>query len=239
MSLGWWAGLYGWGEPPHRPTGPRLQDTGPPHVNDCPTSGGCTHDQRRPHRQDPGPRRLAPPPARSGRREPRRLPVVVASDAPALGLGEQPQQRSQLLGDLVRIVGELAPGDADHAPPGDLQGAVLGPVALERRPRAVGGEAVALDDDAVLGPGGVELAVVAAAVDVRSRKAVGVQEGEEAALEEAGWDCRAVPSVVLEHASDRFGAGALRVSRDEGIEGGRAHEAADLRLVERGLELRS
>src|SRR5689334_18168472 len=110
MSYGWPHGLTGeaphplrptarrgWGEPHQRSTAEHRQDTGPPHVTPCPISGGCTYDQRRPHRQEPGPRRLAPPPARPGRRQPRRLPLVLAPDAPSLGLaaperGELPRE---------------------------------------------------------------------------------------------------------------------------------------------------
>jgi hypothetical protein len=102
----------------------------------------------------------------------------------------------------------------------------------------VGGEAVALDDEPLLGPGGVELALVARAVDRRrSRQTVCIEEREKAALEDARRDGLAVLVVVVEDACDGSRPSPSGVPREQGIERGRAREAADLRLVERCLQV--
>src|SRR3954452_18859245 len=76
-----------------------------------------------------------------------------------------------------------------------------GTVVLERLAGAVGGEAVALDDEALLGPAGVELAVIALAIDPRSRETIGIDDREEQALEVASRPRLAVLSVVGQDSS--------------------------------------
>jgi hypothetical protein len=132
---------------------------------------------------------------------------------------------------------KLAPGQPDHAPAGDLKRPVSRSIALERLARAVGGEAVAFDDELVLGPDGIELAVGGVAVDLRPRQSVGVDEGDQRGLEVASGARLAVLAVVLEDAPDRLRPAASRVAREEGIKGHRARQPAVLGLVERGLEL--
>src|SRR3954468_14245455 len=193
------------------------------------------HTPPPPPPQGPAPRRRAPPPARSGRREPRRLPVVLAPDAPSLGLARQ--EDAELRGDRLRVVDQLPPGDADDAPAGDDELPVPGAVRFEGLARAVRREAVALDDESLLGPGGVELAVVASAVDRRARQVVGVEEGEEAALEDACRDGSSDVVVVVEDALEDRCPSASAVPRGQGIEGGRAREAPNLGLLERGFEV--
>ena len=63
-----------------------------------------------------------------------------------------------------------------------------------------------------------------------------VEEGDEAVLELLLRDI-AADGACLEQPSDRGRPRAPRVARDEGIEGGRAREAADLGLVRRALEV--
>jgi hypothetical protein len=70
-----------------------------------------------------------------------------------------------LRGDRVGLGRELAPGDADDPPAGDDERSVPGAVLLERLAGAVGGPAVHFDDEPLLGPDGIELAVVGEAVD--------------------------------------------------------------------------
>ena len=132
------------------------------------------------------------------------------------------EKGAELPGDHVGVGGELAPGDPDDAVAGDLKRPVPCAVTLERLPRAVRREAVAVDDEAFRVPRRVELAVIAVAVDLRAREVVGIDEGEEAALEDASRDARAILAVVLEDASDRCGPSAPRVAPDESIEGRRA-----------------
>src|SRR4051795_10592645 len=83
----------------------------------------------------------APPPACPARREPRRLPVVLAPDAPPLGLAPG-EQRGEVPRDHVGVVVQPPPRDPDDAPAGDDELAVPRPVTLERLARAVGGDPV-------------------------------------------------------------------------------------------------
>src|SRR3954452_13089852 len=112
-----------------------------------------------------------------------------------------------------------------------------GTVVLERLAGAVGGEAVALDDEALLGPAGVELAVIALAIDPRSRETMGIEDREEQALEVASRPRLAVLSVVGQDSSDRVGPSSSRIPREEGIEGDRTREPPVLGVLERVLEL--
>jgi len=154
-----------------------------------------------------------------------------------MGLTLVVQQGGELPRDRVGVVRELAPGEADDPPAGDDEIPVLGAVVLEGLARPVCGEAVALGDEAVVGPCGIDLAVVTQAIDARSGQVVGVEEGEQAALEDARRDCSAVQMVVMQDAFDGACPSSPRVALEQGIEGDRAREAADLGLVERRLEV--
>jgi hypothetical protein len=101
----------------------------------------------------------------------------------------------------------------------------------------VRGPAVHFDDKPLLAPDGVELAVLGEAVDARRRQTVGIEEGEEAALEVAAGERHADRLVFGEDAPQVGRPSAVGVSREEGVEGDRAGEPAVLRLVERVLEL--
>src|SRR4051812_27524133 len=79
-----------------------------------------------------------------------------------------------------------------------------------------GREAVALDDEALLGPAGVELAVIALAIDPRSRKTIDIEDREEQALEVASRPRLAVLSVVGQDSSDRVGPSSSRIPCEEG-----------------------
>src|SRR4051794_23574483 len=76
----------------------------------------------------------------------RRLPTWSAW-AVTIGGTLVVQEGGELAGDRVGVVCELAPGEADDAPAGDDELAVLRAVCLECLARAVGREAVALDDE--------------------------------------------------------------------------------------------
>src|SRR3954447_5427447 len=147
------------------------------------------------------------------------------------------QHRAELLRKGVGVAAELAPGDADHAVAGVDEGAVTRAVLLEGLARSVDSVAVELDDQALLGPEGVGLVWAEGVVHLRARQPVGIDELEEPAFHSALRDRLADLSLLLEHALERGGPLASRVPRDQGIEGERACEAADLRLVERVLEL--
>jgi hypothetical protein len=147
------------------------------------------------------------------------------------------QHAGELPRDRVGVVSQLAPREAHDPPAGDHELAVLGTVVFEGLTRAVCGEAVALDDEAVVRPGGVDLAAIGEPVDLRSRELVGVDESEEVAFEDARWDRLAVLAVVVEEALDRSRPAASGVARDEGIERSWAREAADLRFLERRFEV--
>src|SRR4051812_1684185 len=110
------------------------------------------------------------------------------------------QHGGELPRDRVGVVSQLAPREAHDPPAGDHELAVFGTVVLEGLTRAVRGEAVALDDEAVVRPGGVELAAIGEPVDLRSREFVGVDESEEVA-----------------EALDRIRPAASRVAREEAI----------------------
>jgi hypothetical protein len=71
--------------------------------------------------------------------------------------GALTEQGRRLLRDRLGVGRELAPRDADDAPTVDDQGAVL----LERLACPVRGEALAVDDQPLLWPAGVELAMTA------------------------------------------------------------------------------
>jgi hypothetical protein len=66
---------------------------------------------------------------------------------------------------------------------------------------------------------------------------VGIEEREEAALEEARREGLADRLVLCKELPDRRCPRPSGVARDEGVAGGRAREAPDLRLVERVLEV--
>src|SRR3954452_9901614 len=94
----------------------------------------------------------------------RRLPTWSAW-AVTIGGTLVVQEGGELAGDRVGVVCELAPGEADDAPAGDDELAVLRAVCLECLARAVGREAVALDDEEAAlenarGDGMADLAVV-------------------------------------------------------------------------------
>src|SRR4029078_5422735 len=111
-------------------------------------------------------------------------------------------------------------------PARDDELAVARPVAFERRSRAVGGEAVALDDEPLIRPSGVELTFWSGPVDHRPGQAMGIDEREGAALEQAPGDGLAVAAVVVEDAMQHSGPSSPLVSPEQGIEGGRASEPA-------------
>ena len=79
--------------------------------------------------------------------------------------------------------------------------------------------------------------MVAGAVEVGLREAVGVDEGEERDLELGTREGAADPAGVPEDAPQRGDSPPPGVPRDEVGEGGGAREAPDLRLGDRGLEL--
>jgi hypothetical protein len=78
----------------------------------------------------------------------------------------------------VRLVVELAPGDADDAPAFGLERAVAGAVAFERGSGAVGLVAVQLHDEVVASPGEVGFDVVDGGVGERAGEVLGIEEGE-------------------------------------------------------------
>jgi hypothetical protein len=100
----------------------------------------------------------------------------------------------------------------------------------------VGGEAVELGDQALLGQEAVDLLAVDPSVDVRPGESVGVEKGEEPELELALGDA-AADVAGGEQPLDGGRPRAGRVPRDEVGEGGRAAEALDLRLRRRPLEV--
>jgi hypothetical protein len=147
------------------------------------------------------------------------------------------EEGAELGGDRVRLGVELAPGDPDDAVAHGLEMAVTGAVALERLAGGVDRVAVELDDEAFGGPDGVGLVGPEGRVRPRAGEPVGFGEGEEAAFELAVRDRLAGLPLLVEGALDRGDPPTIGVARDEGIEGKRAREAADLRLVEGVLEL--
>jgi hypothetical protein len=80
------------------------------------TTGGH-HDHRDRFRPHPDRRRLAPPPARPGRREPRRVPAFGAPDAPPLGLtpqrpaGPRAPRSARARGAIIRSLFTAPDGD--------------------------------------------------------------------------------------------------------------------------------
>jgi hypothetical protein len=111
---------------------------------------------------------------------------------------------------------------------GDEERTIAGAVGFKGRPCAVGGEAVELDDEVLVGPEAVDLFAVDSCVDVRPGESVDVEEGEEAQFELVLGDV-AADVTALEESLDGGGPRAARVPRDEVGEGGGASEAADLR----------
>jgi hypothetical protein len=97
-------------------------------------------------------------------------------------------------------------------------------------------EAVGLDDEALLGPAEVGLDVAEALVHERPGKVLGIEEGEEQALE-LGPRARRSDALRFEHPADRRRAGASRVAVDEVLERGRAAEPERLRALARAGEL--
>ena len=72
------------------------------------------------------------------------------------------QEDPQVAAKPLRVVMELAPRDADDAPPGRGQRAVMGSIGLEGGSRAVGGVAIELGDQPLLMPHAVGLDPLAA-----------------------------------------------------------------------------
>lgn len=93
----------------------------------------------------------------------------------------------ELGGDSRGLVGEVAPGDADDAPAGGLEGSVAGAVVVERVAGGVACVAVELDDEARGAPQAVGLdpsvGELQGGVDLGPREAGVVDEREEAVLE--------------------------------------------------------
>jgi hypothetical protein len=101
----------------------------------------------------------------------------VRRAARRLGLSEQDPELPR---DRLGLGRELAPRDADDAPAVDDQGAVSGAVVLEGLAGAVGGEAIALDDEPLLRPPGIELAVSVTRLISGPWQVVGIEEVQEA-----------------------------------------------------------
>lgn len=90
----------------------------------------------------------------------------------------------KVAGEVFGVLLELAPGDADAAPPGDVKRAVLGAVCLEGPPGAVRLVAVDLDDESRLGPDEVAFADGGdLVVDEGARQVMLDEEREELGLE--------------------------------------------------------
>ncbi len=74
----------------------RPADAGQPPGSERRAAGSSRHAPRSPLRHHRDHRRLAPPPARPRRREPRRVPARRPRDAPPLGVDDAPTSRSPL-----------------------------------------------------------------------------------------------------------------------------------------------
>jgi hypothetical protein len=82
-----------------------------------------------------------------------RCPPTNRSCSPgSSGISWLIEERREFGGECLRLLGELAPGDAGDAVAGEEERAVAGAILLEGAARAVGGEAVELDDEALLRP---------------------------------------------------------------------------------------
>src|SRR3954447_1423025 len=147
------------------------------------------------------------------------------------------EDRAELVGQGVRLRRELAPGDAHDPVAPESQLPISRAVALEGLSPRVDGVAVQLDDDALVRPEGVGLVWAERLVHRRLRQPVSLREVEERRLEVASDDGLALLALDLEGASEGLCPLASRVPRDQGSEGNRACEPADLRLVESMLEL--
>jgi hypothetical protein len=82
-----------------------------------------------------------------------------------------------------RLGRELAPGQPDDDPSGDLKRSVSGAIDLERAASGVERVAVELDDGAVVAPESVDLVPLDVRIHLRPREVVAVEEREEAILE--------------------------------------------------------
>jgi hypothetical protein len=85
-------------------------------------------------------------------------------------------------GDKGRVVGELAPGQAEDLVARVLEVQVLGAVALEYAASSVPAPAVQLDNEALLGPVGVDIDPLDEHVRLRFGEVVVAAEIEEVAL---------------------------------------------------------
>jgi hypothetical protein len=92
-------------------------------------------------------------------------------------------------------VHDLAVGEAHDAVAGHREGGVLGAVALERVTGEVRLAAVGLDEQAVVGPGEVDLLACDDVVDEWTRPVADVAQREEQHLELAARDLRIAQEV--------------------------------------------
>jgi hypothetical protein len=137
----------------------------------------------------------------------------------------------EVVGNRFLVVGEGARGQPDRALAGARQDAVAAAIALEASPRAVGGKAVELDDQARLGP--VEVGAVARdpLSDARPRQAVTLHQGEEAVLQGALGQLE-----WADHSSHDPRASATWIAFNGSDKGGGVQESQVFRLVYRSPE---
>jgi len=131
-------------------------------------------------------------------------------------------------------VHDLAVGEAHDAVSGDGEGGVLGAVALERRPREVRLAAVGLDEQALLGPGEVDLLACDDVVDERARQAAGVAQPEEPDLELAARDLALSEDIDRRGEAGGPGMGGMQIERV--LDRGEVEQPEDLRALDRAGE---
>ena len=110
---------------------------------------------------------------------------------------------------------ELAPREAHHAQAGDLRDGVAAAVGLEGQGGEVGGGAVGLGDEAVVGPEEVDLEPRCRGVHARPRQAELRDEGEEADLQLAAGRVGAGGGQGLDGVAQAAGAGARAGAAEE------------------------
>jgi len=151
-----------------------------------------------------------------------------------------PQQRGHVCCKPLRIFVQLAPRQPDHSPPGGVQGSVAGAVALERRGGVMGGSAVELHDQSTRAPHTVALHSLPPHldpdIDLRTRQAVGIEEGKEANLEAASGDCRS-SGAGSEDLPQRRGAGTPLVPGENLVQGQLIGQLDGFGSLYRALEL--
>jgi hypothetical protein len=147
------------------------------------------------------------------------------------------ERTTEIAGNLVWLVAQLAPGDSEHAPSLGNQLSIAPTVALERAPSAVDPAAIELDHESPGLPEAIDLEKAPAqrkwGIEAGHRKSGAPEERRETLLEAVASQSG---QIVFEEQAQLRVTSMSRVTAEELRQRDRLVDFAQLRLVKRALE---